>query len=227
VAGSDYAARREALRYGTPLNCELFTLQSKLLRVAAKAFLGSPQCENSSEALPAYLRGVGKGGGGWFFEEALWNAMYGVNSHVRRNAAAEAGRQRRQQQQEEARRQREQARRQRYEQARQQHRQQQFQRARYQQCSEAPADLAAAVPDVNNMSEGQLEAFLRTVSISGQPCYMLALLLKALVLLGLQLMHPKCCGHTNIRGSSAYSTVTGRGPGMTTLKTASPRLHST
>jgi hypothetical protein len=163
VAGSNYAARREALRYGTPLNCELFALQSKLLREAAKAFLDSPQCENSSEALPAYLRGLGKGGGGWFFEEALWNAMYGVNCHVRRNVAAEAGRQRRLQQQEEARRQREQARRQRYEQARQQHRQQQYQQAR-QQRSVAPSDLAAAVPDVSNMSEVQLETFLRAVS---------------------------------------------------------------
>jgi hypothetical protein len=34
---------------------------------------------------------------------------------------------------------------------------------------QAPADLAAAVPDVSSMSEVQLEAFLRTVSIQLLP----------------------------------------------------------
>jgi type II secretory pathway pseudopilin PulG len=158
--------------------------------------LSSPQCANSSEALPAYLRGLGKGGGGWFFEESLWNAVYGVNSHVTRShssrgdAAAEAARQRWQQRMEEARRQREEARRQRDEQARQQRRQQQYQRARQQRSGEqqAPADLAAAVPDVSNMSEEQLEAFLRAVNISSQPSCMLALFF-CLNSLELQLMH--------------------------------------
>jgi hypothetical protein len=64
VAGSDYTARHEALRYGTALNRKLFTLQSKLMREAAKAFLSSSQCSNSSEAYSEYLRGLGKGSGG-------------------------------------------------------------------------------------------------------------------------------------------------------------------
>jgi predicted alpha/beta superfamily hydrolase len=170
----------------------MFSLQSKLMREAAKAFLSSERCSNSSEAYHEYLLGLGKSCGGWFFEEALWMAVYGTSCRIiisssswRRAAAAE--RQQRQQQREQARQQRkrarwqqqrEQARQQRErarwqqqdERARQQHRQQQYQQARQQGVGmqAALADLSAAEPDVTSMSEEQLRAFLETVSSTGR-----------------------------------------------------------
>jgi hypothetical protein len=189
VAGSSSDLRWQAQQFGTTLNRQMFTLQSKLMREAAKTFLNSERCANSSEALPQYLQGLGKSCGGWFFEEALWMAVYGTSCHVssssswRRAAAAE--RLRRQQQRQQARQQREQARRQRreqerreeYEWARQQRRQQQYQQARQQSASmqTAPPDLAAAEPDVKHMSDIELAAFLQKVSGRGLLAVMAAL----------------------------------------------------
>lgn len=172
VAGSSSStAWFEAQQFGTALNRQLFTLQSKLMREAAKAFLASARCSNSKEARPQYVLGLARSGGGWFFEEALWMAVYGTSCHISsssswRQQQHERARQQReqahrQQQREEARQQRrEQARRQQDERARQQHRQQQFQQAR----PAAAAELSAPEPDVRSMSEAELRAFLETVS---------------------------------------------------------------
>ncbi|WIA35226.1 hypothetical protein OEZ86_003688 [Tetradesmus obliquus] len=174
VAGSSSStAWFEAQQFGTALNRQLFTLQSKLMREAAKAFLASTRCSNSKEARPQYVLGLARSGGGWFFEEALWMAVYGTSCHISSSSSSwrqqqhERARQQReqahrQQQREEARQQRrEQARRQQDERARQQHRQQQFQQAR----PAAAAELSAPEPDVRSMSEAELRAFLETLGM--------------------------------------------------------------
>jgi hypothetical protein len=177
VAGDCPTARYEAQLFGTSLQREAFTLQSKLMRDVTKDFLRSEACANSKEPMPtAYIQFMVSNAiaGGWFVEEALWMAIYGVSFCVMPVAvkeevppAAAAGNERRQQEQQQRQQQRRQRRRRRSERARQQHRQQRLQQAR-DAAAALPADLAAGAPDVSGMRVAQLKEFLQEVGHSSR-----------------------------------------------------------